>query len=114
LKAWRRRSTAGPQAVAIDCGEQPGEVDLQGVGANVLDLFWDWPFGAASVVIEEASSAAPDTWVVVSGATNAADDFFEWASSFAFPLSVHARIRRLGSDETCAVVSGFVELGEPG
>lgn len=97
--------------MAVDCGEQPGEVSLALDAGTTLDLFWDWPFGASSAVIEEASSTAPDTWVPALSGVVLADDFAVWESSFGTGTLVRARIRREGSDASCSVVSDYVELG---
>lgn len=93
------------------CGEQPGEVALVLAEGRTLDLFWDWPFGASAVTIEEENQAALGAWVVVVASVTASDGSYEWLSSFASGASVKARIRRLGSDAGCSVVSEAVELG---
>lgn len=111
MKAWRRSGTHCPVAVgAVVCGEQPGEQSLTSDGPGNLVVLWDWPFGASALEIDEASSTAPDTWVVAVASVAAADDMAEWVSSFPATTLVRARLRRLGSDAACAVVTDYVEV----
>lgn len=109
-KKWRRSCCHCPADGAVDCGEQPSELDLQVVGGQTVDLFWDWAFGAASVDLEESQSTAPGVWVSVAAGITAADGFYEWVSSFGSGALVTARLRRAGSVESCAVVSNQVMI----
>jgi hypothetical protein len=111
MKAWRRTSRdSGTASAGPDCGDQPSEVFISQPGGGDLELTWNWPFGSASGIIEESKQTDPDTWVLVDGGVTLADDDKVWTSSFSLGDMVRARIRRVGSDAGCAVVTGYVEL----
>lgn len=110
MKAWRRTSSLGPQSIAVDCGEQPGEQSAEDEGGGAYIVRWDWPFGASALIIEEEDTAAPGVWVLVVNGVNAADDFYEATSSFPVGTTIRARLRRVGSDVSCAVVTDAIVL----
>jgi hypothetical protein len=111
MKNWRRSARlSGTESSGVDCGEQPSEVFISQPGGGELELDWNWPFGAASGIIEESKQTDPDTWVLVDGGVTLADNVKVWPSSFTLGDMVRARIRRVGSDPSCAVVTDYVEL----
>jgi hypothetical protein len=110
VKAWRRSARESPPAAGTDCGDQPSELALQLVGGTDVVLTWNWPFGASSLIIEEENLANPGVWVLVDGGVTAADEIKSWTSSFNPGDTIDARIRRVGSDESCSVVSNPLEL----
>ena len=92
------------------CGTQPSNLELDSPGGT-LELSWVWKGEPTALVAFQESEPPHNTWVNITAGVVATPPiiatalFFAWFSSFAVGTLVKARMRRVGSGDTCWVES---------